>query len=405
MFSILPSPRPHGSAHIVPIREALEEIRAGRMIILMDDEDRENEGDLCMAAELVAAEHINFMATHGRGLICLPLTEEQVDKLALPMMASENRAWLGTAFTASVDARGGVSGGISASDRAKTIRTAVRDGASRSDLMSPGHVFPLRARRGGVLVRAGQTEGAVDLARLAGLKPAGVICEIMNEDGTMARLPELERFAERHGLKIATVADLIHYRLHYDSLVQRVASARLVSRYGGEFTAHVYRNDVDLGEDLILVKGEITPEVPTLVRAHTEYLPGDVFGYEERNTGALLHSAMELIAAEGKGVVLYLRRETEGRELFAGRSRAEREHPSTSPWSRLQQFRDFGIGAQILRDVGVGKIRWMTNRARRLVGLAGYGLEIVETVPISVETSSAPEHSTDQANTVSQLRR
>jgi 3,4-dihydroxy 2-butanone 4-phosphate synthase/GTP cyclohydrolase II len=227
----------------------------------------------------------------------------------------------------------------------------------------------------------------------------------MNEDGTMARLPELERFAERHGLKIATVADLIHYRLHYDSLVQRVASARLVSCYGGEFTAHVYRNDVDLGEDLILVKGQITPEVPTLVRAHTEYLPGDVFGYQERNTGALLHSAMELIAAEGKGVVLYLRREAEGRDLFAGRSSAEREHPSTSPWSRLQQFRDFGIGAQILRDVGVGRIRWMTNRARRLVGLAGYGLEIVETVPISVEPSSAPEQSTDQAKRVSQLRR
>jgi 3,4-dihydroxy 2-butanone 4-phosphate synthase/GTP cyclohydrolase II len=374
------------------------------MIILMDDEDRENEGDLCMAAELVTAEHINFMATHGRGLICMPLTEEQIEKLGIPMMVSENRSWLGTAFTASVDAPGGTSGGISAADRAKTIRTAVRESVTRSDLVSPGHVFPLSARRGGVLVRAGQTEGAVDLSRLAGLKPAGVICEIMNEDGTMARLPELDRFAERHGLKIATVADLIHYRLHYDSLVHRVASARLVSRYGGEFTAHVYRNDVDLGEDLILVKGEITPEVPTLVRAHTEYLPGDVFGYQERNTGALLHSAMELIAAEGKGVVLYLRREVKGREIFAGRSSAEREHPSTSPWSRLQQFRDFGIGAQILRDVGVGKIRWLTNRARRLVGLAGYGLEIVETVSISVESSRVPEESTDKAKKVSQLR-
>ena len=390
---------------MVSIREALEEIRAGRMIILMDDEDRENEGDLCMAAELVTAEHINFMATHGRGLICLPLTEEKLEQLGVPMMVSENRSWLGTAFATSIDARCGVTRGISAADRATTIRTAISDGATRSALVTPGHVFPLSARRGGVLVRAGQTEGAVDLARLAGLKPAGVICEIMNQDGTMSRLPELESFATRHGLKIATVADLIHYRLHYDSLVHRVATARIVSRYGGEFAVHVYKNDVDSGEDLVLVKGEITPEVPTLVRAHTEYLPGDVFGYQERNTGALLHSAMELIAAEGKGVILYLRRGTDGRELFVGRSSVEREHPSTSPWSRLQQFRDFGIGAQILRAVGVGKIRWLTNRALRLVGLAGYGLEIVETVPISVDPSLASDRPEEHSERVTRLRR
>jgi 3,4-dihydroxy 2-butanone 4-phosphate synthase/GTP cyclohydrolase II len=388
MFSILPTPRRHTSPHLVSIQEALGEIRAGRMIILMDDEDRENEGDLCMAAELVTAEHINFMVTHGRGLVCLSLTEERLEELGLPMMVEENRAALGTAFTISVDARLGIGRGVSAADRAATIRAAIRDGATGADLVTPGHVFPLRARRGGVLVRAGQTEGAVDLARLAGRKPAGVICEIMNEDGTMARLPELERFAARHGLKIATVADLIHYRLHHDSLVHRVATSRITSKYGGEFTAHAYTSDVDLGEHLVLVKGTIRPEEPTLVRTHTEYLPGDVFGYRDRNTGELLHRAMELIAAEGRGVILYLRSEGGGHDFFTSADGGERARPSTSPWGRLQQFRDFGIGAQILRDVGVGKIRWLTNRARQLVGLAGYGLEIVDVVPIPIDRSA-----------------
>jgi 3,4-dihydroxy 2-butanone 4-phosphate synthase/GTP cyclohydrolase II len=404
MFSILPSLRAHRSRCVAPIDEALAEIRAGRMIILMDDEDRENEGDLCMAAELVTPEHINFMATYGRGLICLPLTEERLDHLGLPMMVADNQLSLGTAFTVSIDARRGTTRGVSAADRATTIRTAVDEQASGADLVTPGHVFPLRARRGGVLVRAGQTEGAVDLARLAGLKPAGVICEIMSDDGTMARLPELETFAVRHGLKIATVADLINYRLHHDSLVHRMASARIVSRYGGEFTTHVYTSDVDPGEHLVLVKGDITPDVPTLVRTHTEYLPGDVFGYQERNTGELLHRAMKLIADEGKGVILYLRRETDGQGLFAGQSGGERERPSTSPWHRLQQFRDFGIGAQILRHVGVGKIRWLTNRARRLVGLAGYGLEIVETVPITVDAESAAEQVATSPKKVVPLR-
>jgi 3,4-dihydroxy 2-butanone 4-phosphate synthase/GTP cyclohydrolase II len=397
MFSIFPPRTPRTSTDIVSIEEALAEIRAGRMIILMDDEDRENEGDLCMAAELVTAEHVNFMVTHGRGLVCLSLTEEKLDALGLPMMVEENRSNLGTAFAVSIDARVGVTRGISAADRATTIRTVVRDGATGADVIVPGHVFPLRARRGGVLVRAGQTEGAVDLARLARLTPAGVICEIMNDDGTMARLPDLRAFAARHGLKIATVADLIHYRLQHDSLVHRGASARLASRFGGEFMAHVYTSDVGPGEHLVLVKGEIRPEEPTLVRTHTEYLPGDVFGYRERNTGALLHRAMEMIAAEGHGVILYLRREGDGHELFAGPSRGERERPSTSPWGRLQQFRDFGIGAQILRDVGVGKIRWLTNRARQLVGLAGYGLEIVDVVPIDIERRSESEAPADDA--------
>jgi 3,4-dihydroxy 2-butanone 4-phosphate synthase/GTP cyclohydrolase II len=397
VFSILPSLRKHLSRYVASIEDALAEIRAGRMIILMDDEDRENEGDLCMAAEMVTAEHVNFMATHGRGLICLPLTEDRLQELGLPMMVDENRSSLGTAFTLSIDARHGTTQGISAQDRARTILTTVADGARRADLVSPGHIFPLRARRGGVLVRAGQTEGAVDIARLAGLKPAGVICEIMHEDGTMARLADLEAFAAQHNLKIATVADLIHYRLHHDSLVHRIATARIVSRFGGEFTTHVYTSDVDPGEHLVLVKGEITPDVPVLVRTHTEYLPGDVFGYQERNTGELLHRAMAMIAAEGRGVILYLRRETDGGRLFAGRSSAERERPSTTPWNRLQQFRDFGIGAQILRDVGVGKMRWMTNRARRLVGLAGYGLEIVETVPIPVENAADSEPTAPQS--------
>jgi 3,4-dihydroxy 2-butanone 4-phosphate synthase/GTP cyclohydrolase II len=388
MFSIIPPVRSPRSGSIASIPEALAEIRAGRMIILMDDEDRENEGDLCMAAELATPEHINFMATHGRGLICLPLTEERLDALGLPMMVAENRSSLGTAFTASIDARRGTTRGISAADRATTIRTAVDERTTGADLVSPGHIFPLRARRGGVLVRAGQTEGGVDLARLAGLKPASVICEIMSADGTMARLPELEGFAREHQLKIATVADLINYRLHHDSLVHRVATARIVSRYGGEFTTHVYTSDVDPGEHLVLVKGDISPDVPTLVRTHTEYLPGDVFGYQERNTSELLHRAMMLIADEGRGVILYLRRETQGQGLFVGKDGGERERPSTTPWHRLQQFRDFGIGAQILRDVGVGKIRWLTNRARRLVGLAGYGLEIVESVPISVDAEA-----------------
>jgi 3,4-dihydroxy 2-butanone 4-phosphate synthase/GTP cyclohydrolase II len=399
MFSILVPRRRPANSRVVTIHEALEEIRSGRMIILMDDEDRENEGDLCMAAELVRAEHINFMITHGRGLVCLSLTAEKLERLGLPMMVPDNRSALGTAFTVSIDARHGVTQGVSAADRATTIQAATRDEATGADLVSPGHVFPLRARDGGVLVRAGQTEGGVDLARLAGLRPASVICEIMNPDGTMARLPELERFAAEHGIKIATVADLIHYRLHHDSLVHRVATSRIMSRYGGEFAAHVYTTDVDAGEHLVLVKGDVRPEEPTLVRTHTEYLPGDVFGYRERNTGALLHRAMEMIAQEGKGVILYLRREGGGHELLAGSGRGEREHPSTSPWGRLQQFRDFGIGAQILRDVGVGKIRWLTNRARQLVGLAGYGLEIVDTVPISLQ-DEAPAPPVDRKKVV-----
>jgi 3,4-dihydroxy 2-butanone 4-phosphate synthase/GTP cyclohydrolase II len=386
------SPR-RQSPHLVGIEEALAALRAGRMIILMDDEDRENEGDLCVAAERVTAEHINFMATHGRGLVCLSLTEERCDQLGLPMMVSENRAPLGTAFTVSIDARQGIGRGISAVDRATTIRTAIRPDAGPADVVTPGHVFPLRARRGGVLVRTGQTEGAVDLARLAGFEPAGVICEILREDGAMARLPDLEAFAAEHDLKIATIADLIEYRSRHDSLVHRTAEARITTRHGGDFRALVYTTDIDEAEHLVLVKGDIHPETPTLVRPHLEYLPGDVFGYRERDTRSLLQKAMERIAADGKGVILYLRRNGRGLDLFsAGQGDSARE-PSTALASRLQTFREFGIGAQILRDVGVGKIRWLTNRPLRLVSLPGYGLEIVEWVPLALDDaalSSAP---------------
>jgi len=386
MFSIPPPVSEHKSPYVVPTEEAIEEIRAGRMIILMDDEDRENEGDLCMAAEKVTPEAINFMAKYGRGLICLPMTEDQIDALGLPMMVAKNTAPLGTAFTVSIDARHGITRGISAEDRAVTIRTAIGDDIRPEDMVVPGHIFPLRARRGGVLVRTGQTEGGIDLSRLAGLKPASVICEIMRDDGTMARLPHLEEFSVKHSIKIATIADLIQYRLRHDSLVHHVAEARLPTRHGGEFTAHVYTSDVDEEEHLVLVKGTIDPEEPVLVRAHAEYLPGDVFGYTQSNTGGLLEQSMSIIAAEGKGVILYLRQEGQGAQLFHDSTRSRKRlsrHPSTSPGSQLRDFRDYGIGAQILRDIGVRKMRLLTNHPRRLISLPGYGLEVVECVALS----------------------
>ncbi|HVN83517.1 MAG TPA: 3,4-dihydroxy-2-butanone-4-phosphate synthase [Candidatus Binatia bacterium] len=390
MFTSFREP-PKRARRISPIEDAIADLRAGKMVILMDDENRENEGDLCLAADKVTPEAINFMAKYARGLICLALTEERIQDLGLTMMVAENRAPLGTAFTVSIDARRGITNGVSAVDRAVTIQTAVRDGIRPEDLIVPGHVFPLRARKGGVLVRTGQTEGVVDLARLAGLKPAGVICEIMKEDGTMARLPDLERFAAAHGLKLCTVADLVQYRLRCDSLVHRVAEARVRSRYGGDFRAFVYHTDVDDGEHLVLVKGDVRPDEPVLVRAHAEYLPGDVFGLVTRNTGALVHQAMEVIAKEGRGVIIYLRRDGRGAELL-GRSplgrrlhpREDAQRPSTDPAAREMDFREYGIGAQILRDVGVGKIRLLTNFPRRLISLPGYGLEIVECVPLNV---------------------
>jgi 3,4-dihydroxy 2-butanone 4-phosphate synthase / GTP cyclohydrolase II len=406
MFTTFRMP-PRRPRPVSPIEDAIAEIKAGKMVVLMDDENRENEGDLCMAAEAATPEAINFMAKYGRGLICLGLTEERIRDLGLSMMVAENRAPLGTAFTVSIDARHGITNGVSAVDRSTTIQTAIRDGVRPEDLVVPGHVFPLRARRGGVLVRTGQTEGCVDLARLAGMKPAGVICEIMKDDGTMARLPDLERFAATHGLKICTVADLIQYRLRCDSLVHRVAEARVNSRYGGDFRILVYHTDVDDGEHVVLVKGEISPDEPVLVRAHAEFLPGDVFRMAARNTAALLHEAMRMIAKEGKGVVIYLRREGRGAEVLEstnGRRRTKRQavrQPSTDPRTQQMDFREYGIGAQILRDVGVRKIRLLSNFPRRLVSLPGYGLEIIDCIPLQLRTAKparkAPQRATRSA--------
>jgi 3,4-dihydroxy 2-butanone 4-phosphate synthase/GTP cyclohydrolase II len=377
---------------IVSVEEALEEIRAGRMVILMDDEDRENEGDLCVAADRVTAEHVNFMATHGRGLICLALTADACDRLGLPMMVQENRTPLGTAFTVSIDAREGVGRGISATDRATTVRVASRPDSGPNDIVTPGHVFPLRARDGGVLVRTGQTEGGVDLARLAGCTPAAVICEIMRDDGSMARLPDLQSFAREHGLKIATIADMIAYRSQHDSLVHRVAEAPLPTRFGGTFRSIVYRTDIDDNEHLVLVKGEVADGEPVMVRPHLEYLPGDVFGYRKRDTAELLHQSMRRIGEEGRGVVLYLRRSGRGLDLLGGDDATKTSSSSATTFEspRSSIFRDFGIGAQILRDIGVRKIRWLTNNPLRLVSLPGYGLEIVEWVPLTKDTPPIP---------------
>ena len=385
---------------IATIEEAIEAIRQGRMVVLMDDKNRENEGDLCMAAEKVTPDAVNFMARFGRGLICVTLTEERVKHLGLPMMVSENTSPFGTAFTVSIDAAENVTTGISAADRAHTILAAVADDAVPEDLVTPGHLFPLRARKGGVLVRAGQTEGSVDLSRLAGLKPAGVICEVMNDDGTMARLPDIEQFALEHGLKVVTIADLIQYRLQNDCLVYRVASARLPTRSGGEFHAVVYNTHVDSSEHFALIKGEISPHEEILVRVHSKYVPGDVFGFEFLNTGAVIQQSMEMIAKEGKGIILYL--QTDGKGLQP----AVKTYPTVEGKRKTDinpsfvyhaDFREYGIGAQILRDLGVRKMRLLTNNRRNLVGLSGYGLEITATIPLRQEAPARREPERSQS--------
>jgi len=370
---------------LASIEEAIDEIRRGRMVILMDDKDRENEGDLCMAAEKATPGAINFMATHGRGLICLPLTETNVRHLGLSMMVSENTSPFGTAFTVSVDSASGITTGISAADRAKTILDAIADDAKPQDLVTPGHIFPLRARNGGVLVRAGQTEGSVDLARLAGLKPAGVICEIMKDDGTMARQPDLMKFARKHNLKVVTIADLIQHRLNYDSLVYRAAEAPLPTRVGGQFRAIVYNTHVDQSEHLALIKGEISPKEETLVRVHAKYVPGDVFGFEFLNTGAVIQRSMEIIRKEGKGVILYLQPEYMGQRpatVTYPRVEGKQQKDMNPSFVYRADFKEYGIGAQILRDLGVRKMRLLTNNRKHLVGLRGYGLEITALEPI-----------------------
>jgi 3,4-dihydroxy 2-butanone 4-phosphate synthase/GTP cyclohydrolase II len=382
------TPRPETPrAPFISIEEALEETRRGRMIILMDDENRENEGDLCMAAEKATTEAINFMAKYGRGLICLPMAAERIDQLGLNMMVGDNQAPLGTAFTVPITARRAAGSGISAHDRATTILQAVREDATGAEFITPGYVYPLRAREGGVLVRTGQTEGAVDLARLAGLKPAGVICEILKEDGTMARRDDLVEFSRTHGLKIVTVADIIEYRLRNETMVQQIAEARLPTAFG-EFKACVYRNRVDQSEHMVLVMGAIDPERPVLVRAHREYLPGDVFGYTKRNTRSLLQAAMEHIAAAGQGVILYLKREWDSLANDIDGSERRLAHRATTRFNAPEaDFRDYGIGAQILRDVGVRKMVLLTDRPPRLANLPGYGLEIVDHAPLSTDGS------------------
>ena len=380
---------------VSPIEDVIEDIKAGKMVILVDDEDRENEGDLCMAGEAVTPEAINFMATHGRGLICLAMSPDIVEQLNLPMMVRDNKSPYGTGFTISIEARTGVTTGISVADRARTIEAAVDPDASPYDIISPGHIFPLRARKGGVLVRTGQTEGSVDLARLAEMRTAGVICEIMKEDGTMARMPDLEEFAAKHDLKIATIADLVAYRLRKDTLVHRAADARLPTFHAGNFRAIVYTNDVDSFEHVALVKGEIDPEKPVMVRVHSECLTGDVFGSARCDCGSQLHAAMRMIDQEGSGVILYMRQEGRGiglvNKLKAYTLQDEEGLDTVEANVQLgfkPDLRDYGLGAQMLRDLGVREMQLLTNNPKKIVGLEGYGLKVVDRFPIEVLSDS-----------------
>ncbi len=368
------------------IRGAIQDIADGRMVILMDDEDRENEGDLCMAAEKITPEAINFMASEGRGLVCLTLTEARIAQLKLPMMVRENHSAFQTGFTISIEAREGVSTGISASDRARTILTAVSENAGPEDLVSPGHVFPIRARDGGVLVRTGQTEGSVDLARLAGLVPAGVICEIMNPDGSMARRPELERFGKKHGLRIVTVAELVAHRFAHESLVQTVCEKQIQTRSWGPVTVRAMRSLVDGQEHLVLVKGEIRPEHAPLVRVQSIELPADLLGLTLFEGGAEMQAAMAEITREGCGVFVYLVRTASEVCLSEKLKGVE---PQGDPHQRTgsgMDLRAFGTGAQILKAVGVRRFRLLTNSAFRMVGLQGFGLTLTERVPLPLGT-------------------
>ncbi|MGE4520610.1 MAG: bifunctional 3,4-dihydroxy-2-butanone-4-phosphate synthase/GTP cyclohydrolase II [Desulfobacteraceae bacterium] len=375
----------------ISIKQAIEDIKAGKMVILTDDEDRENEGDLTIASEKVTPEVINFMAKYGRGLICMSLTDERCRQLKLPMMVDDNTSAHETAFTVSIEAREGVTTGISAADRAKTVQTAIADDAKPDDLVRPGHIFPLRAKDGGVIVRAGHTEASVDLAKLAGLKPSGVICEIMDDDGSMARMPSLEKFSEEHNIGICTIAELISYRLHNESFVHKKAEAVIPTAFAGEFRTIVYENDIDDFQHIAMVKGEIDPEKPVLVRVHSECLTGDIFGSMRCDCGDQLVKSMQQIEKEGSGVFLYIRQEGRGIGLV-NKLKAyvlqDQGYDTVDANIKLgfkPDMRDYGIGAQILADLGVKKMKLMTNNPKKMVGLEGYGLSIVEQVPIEID--------------------
>jgi 3,4-dihydroxy 2-butanone 4-phosphate synthase/GTP cyclohydrolase II len=380
---------------ISSIEDVLEDLKQGKMIILVDDEDRENEGDLTIAAEKVTPEAINFMAKNGRGLICLAMSPDIVEQLRLPLMVYQNLSPFKTAFTVSVEARSGVTTGISAADRAHTVLTAVAKDAKPEDLVTPGHVFPLRARRGGVLFRTGQTEGSVDLARLAGLRPAAVICEVMNDDGTMARMPDLQRFADKHGMKIASVADVIAYRMRNESFVHKAAETILPTPFG-EFKAMAFVNDIDDYQHLAIIKGEIDPEKEVLVRVHSECLTGDVFGSYRCDCGEQLQKAMAMVQQEGLGVILYLQQEGRGIGLanklkaYALQDQGLDTVEANEELGFKADLRDYGVGAQILVALGVRKMRLITNNPKKMIGLEGYGLKVTGRVPI--ETEPKPEN-------------
>jgi 3,4-dihydroxy 2-butanone 4-phosphate synthase/GTP cyclohydrolase II len=373
-----------------PIEEVIEDIKNGKMVIVCDDEDRENEGDLTMAAELVTDEDINFMATYGRGLICLPMSGEIVDRLEIPEMVQHNHSRMGTAFTASIEAKNGITTGISTADRAHTCRVAVDEATGPDDLVMPGHIFPLRARPGGVLQRAGQTEAAVDLARMAGFKPAGVICEIMNDDGTMARVPDLEKFSKEHGVKMVTVAQIIEYRLRYERHVKFAVETRLPTKFG-EFRIRAYENDVDDMTHLALVMGEPEDKDNVLVRVHSACLTGDALHSLRCDCGGQLEKAMTRIAQEGEGVLVYMQQEGRGIGLLNKMKAYHLQDEGLDTVEANQRLgfapdlRDYGIGALILKDLGLSSIRFMTNNLTKVVGLQGFGLEIFERIPLEVE--------------------